>query len=36
MTFELAQSTDALRTFGFVVLRYFFDPSPLAARESMR
>lgn len=32
MTGELAiESTNALETFGFVVLRQFFDPGPLAA-----
>lgn len=32
MTFNLTrQSADAFRTFGFVVLRQFFEPAPLAA-----
>ena len=32
MTFNLTrQSADAFQTFGFVVLRRFFEPSPLAA-----
>ena len=32
MTFNLIrQSADAFQTFGFVVLRRFFEPSPLAA-----
>ena len=32
LTFDLTrQSSHAFRTFGFVVLRQFFDPSPLAA-----
>ena len=37
VTFNLTrQSADAFRTFGFVVLRRFFDPSPLAAEIDQR